>query len=212
MTEQDVDPLAVYNSIFEGADAFVYRCHNDEDYTMQYMQGNVKAICGYESRQIVNSKSTTFAGLMHPDDDERVVAAVDDAIARDASWNVLYRLKRSDGSIKWIREQGSAIKNAEGDVIYLQGLIVDAADEVAVRDEISEMIETKKAENREIHELMKKMLRAEKHLSILSINAGIEAARAGEAGRGFAVIALEIKSRVDENGEWAEEIADRMAS
>jgi len=168
MTEQDVDPLAVYNSIFEGADAFVYRCHNDEDYTMQYMQGNVKAICGYESRQIVNSKSTTFAGLMHPDDDERVVAAVDDAIARDASWNVLYRLKRSDGSIK--------------------------------------------AENREIHELMKKMLRAEKHLSILSINAGIEAARAGEAGRGFAVIALEIKSRVDENGKWAEEIADRMAS
>lgn len=212
MLDQDTDPLAIYNSIFQNSEAFVYRCHNDRDYTMQYMSGKVREICGHGVGDIIGNKRVSFVSLTHPDDKDAVFAQVDAAIEGKQSWNILYRLQRIGGTARWIREQGSAVYDAAGNVTFLQGLIVDAEAEVALREEITEMIQKTKGANQDILDITKKILRAEKHLSILSINAGIEAARAGDAGRGFAIIAQEIKARVDENGKWAEAIAVRMAS
>jgi len=210
MPDEQFDPFEIYKSIFGHADAFVYRCHNDKEYTMQYMSGRVQDVCGRPADDIIDNAKVSFVGLTHPDDKDQVFAAVDDAIEKKAGWNVLYRLVRPDGSDSWIRERGSAVFDERGEVIFLQGLIVEAQSEIALRDKINAMANHTKEANQDILGLTQKILRTEKHLSILSINAGIEAARAGEAGRGFAVIAQEIKARVDENGKWAEEIAGKM--
>ncbi|CAM2010802.1 methyl-accepting chemotaxis protein [Acanthopleuribacter pedis] len=75
----------------------------------------------------------------------------------------------------------------------VEGLIEDLSDSALGIDSVIELIE--------------KIVGATR---LLSLNASIEAARSGEAGRGFAVIAAEIKSLSDQTAEATEEIRDKI--
>ena len=204
------DPLEVYKSVFSSGVAFVYRCRNDADYQMEFMDGRVEELCGRPPSDILNNHKVGYADLIAAEDIQKVVDAVDGAIEKNTYWDVDYRLVRPNGEHSYVRERGSAVYDDAGEMIYLEGLVVSAYAEVDLRETLQSNAQSAQERSAEIHQLASNIIGAVNKLSLLSVNARIEAARSGEAGAGFSVIAMEIRELADESNRWAEQIADKM--
>ena len=199
----------VFESVFGDIHAFVYRCKNDRDYTMQYMTGGVERITGYAVGDILDNARVSYVGLTPDVDKERVFGIVDAAIAAGKSWDMTHRLTHRDGHHVWVRERGSAVFE-NGELSYLQGLVVGAEAEFALRNQLEQRVEETRLASIDIVNLTRQITSSVGELSMLSINARIEAARSGPAGKGFAVVANEIKTLADRNAVWAVQIADQV--
>ena len=207
----DDEALQIFNSVFTSGNAFIYRCANDEHFTMSFMAGQVEELCGRPQSDIMGNKVVSYVDVMHQDDLDDASASIDAAIEAGANWDVAYRLRHPDGTEAWVRERGSAIYDDQGNMQFLEGLVVDASAEVTLREELQETLKKTEEANSEIIDLAENILRSVQKLSILAINAGIEAARAGKSGVGFAYLAREIKALADENSMFASRITDTMA-
>ena len=200
----------VFSSVFSAVNGLVYRCANDADYTMKFMQGAVQGLTGYRPDQLLENAEVGFAGLMDRGDSDRVVTEVDAAIAKGEMWDVFYHLTHRDGHLVPVRERGNAIYE-NGEMIFLEGLVVSAAAEKELISDLDSLVAQTTHANGEIVGLTTEITQSLRTLKILSINAGIEAARAGDAGRGFALIATEIKSLADHNSEFIQVIQSKLA-
>lgn len=199
MSEHD----KVYESIATRMNGFLYRCRNDEYYTMLNLTVRVKDLTGFGVEDLLENHRQSYVELIHPDD----AAALDEAIAKaiDArqNWHADYRLKCADGSLRWVSEYGGAVRDENDNVIYLEGVVTD----IQARRQNEERLATI---SRGIASETEEIVHTLKMLRLLSMNAGIEAARAGEAGKGFAVVAENVRKLADNTGSSAKNISELM--
>ncbi|MEL7183284.1 MAG: PAS domain-containing methyl-accepting chemotaxis protein [Pseudomonadota bacterium] len=201
----------VFSSVFGSIEAFVYRCRNDKNYTMEYIEGTLPNLLGYTVDDLLGNKTVSYVGLTVPEDVERVFGEVDASIAKGEPWDVFYHLTHKDGRIVPVRERGCAVYE-NGELVYLQGLVAGAQAETDLTKNIEGMLSKSQDLNADIVELTGRIISSLKMLHMLSINARVEAARSGEMGRGFAVVAEEIRKLSDKNADWADQIRQRIGN
>ncbi len=66
-----------------------------------------------------------FLKAVHPEDSERVRAQFERCLKEDGGFNVEFRVRWSDGSLHWLRDQGKMFNDEAGNPLFMTGACVD---------------------------------------------------------------------------------------
>ncbi len=103
----------------------VYRCACDEHWTMRFISDRVETLVGYPASDFIDNTVRTYASVIHPDDCGKVTRGVLAAIDRQRHYDLEYRVIHRDGTVRWVYETGQGIFGDVGQLLYLDGAIID---------------------------------------------------------------------------------------
>ncbi len=107
-----------------------YRCRNTPMWTMEFVSSSCYDLTGYRDDDLINDKVVAYGDLVNSTDRDLGWEEVQEALRENRPFTMSYRLTTATGEEKWVWEQGVGIRNAEGDVVALEGLIIDTSDQL----------------------------------------------------------------------------------
>jgi PAS domain S-box-containing protein len=112
-------------NIVSNSPGAIYRCANDEHWTMEFISAAITQISGYPSEEFINNRVRSYNSIIHPDDRQSVVEAITTALTHKQRFEVDYRLLAADGSPRWVHEQGRGVFTPEKQLLCMDGVIFD---------------------------------------------------------------------------------------
>jgi len=113
------------STLIGNLNGIVYRCRNDENWTMLYLNDKIKEFTGYEKDELLLNKLRSFSDIIHPEDRANVNEAVQEAMNHSSKFQVSYRLNCKSGEVKWVLENGVGIFNESQELKWIEGYIID---------------------------------------------------------------------------------------
>ena len=109
---------------------------------VELISDEIERIAGYLPSNFVASTRRTMLSIVHPDDRDGLVRAVEHAAERERSFAIEYRIVRADGELRWVLDRGQVVPGAGGR-LWVDGAMFDiterrAAEEALRRHEIEQ--------------------------------------------------------------------------
>lgn len=121
-----------------------YRCKNDPAWTLDFVSPGCELLTGYKAAELTGSNALNYSDLIIPGDRDKVWREVQEAVGARRPFRLLYRIRRKDGQVRTVWEQGTAITGDQGKVEALEGLIIDSTDKAAAETALRESQESYK--------------------------------------------------------------------
>ena len=159
------------------------------------------AIFDCSAEDILQTKRLfSMNNLLAPEDIKRISAG--EHLEKDITW------ERNEREV-FLSANVQPIRNYQGD---LSRIVMYASDQTQRRAAINETSQLMSDVLGKISRIAYDISMISKQTNLLSLNAGIESAQAGEAGRGFSIIAGEIRRLATGSSGSAKEINDMISS
>jgi len=126
-----------YRSLVSNIPGIVYRCANDSDWTMHYISEEIKQVSDYPASDFINNAVRSYASIIHPDDRDLVDRSVQKGLTEKAIFSMEYRICRADGSIRWVHEQGQGVFAHDGNLLWMDGVILDQTERKTVEEALA---------------------------------------------------------------------------
>lgn len=114
---------AKFRSLVEQIDAITYIVPLDGNDSVSYISPQI-AMFGFSPTQWIADRQL-HERQIHPEDRERVLAAIRNSRASGQSLDCEYRLLTRTEDEVWVRDQAKAVSDESGKKMFLQGILVD---------------------------------------------------------------------------------------
>ncbi len=133
--DQTEEALRMAEVIIDNSPAILFRRSAGSDPRLAYVSDNVRQL-GYTAEEFMSGK-ITFREIVHPDDEERVGQEIRYHTEKDVEeYTQIYRFINNNGEVRWVEDRTSVVRDADGNKIYNQGILVDITERKLAEEEL----------------------------------------------------------------------------
>lgn len=121
----------------------VYRCRVDADFTSEFLSDGCRELTGYTVEEMTEKRAAMWGEIIHPQDRERIREEIrrlmsDNAAHGTPTLQTSYRITTRANSVKHVRDRFRFIHNSFGEIIALEGFIVDVTERTLAERRVRE--------------------------------------------------------------------------
>ncbi len=124
-TDQFIETDQQLSRLISNLPGFIYRCANDENWTMFYISDVCETVTGYKPDDFINNKRITFNDIIHPDYQRVLHDDWKDVLNKKKPFEHEYKIITASGDERWVWEQGVGVYDQDGKLMFLEGFIRD---------------------------------------------------------------------------------------
>jgi PAS domain S-box-containing protein len=114
-----------YHTLADNLPGIVYRVFLREHNRMEFFNNMLETLTGYGADKLSAGEVCSIEPLIIGEDRDAMVTVVKRAIQSHQPFQVEYRLKKKEGAIRYFSERGKPIYGADGEPLYIDGIIFD---------------------------------------------------------------------------------------
>ena len=122
---KDPTEESVFKNIMEQLPGIIFRCRNNRNWSMLYINQASQLITGYTPDELIDDHSLAYASLIDAEDCERVWQEVQTALKQKQCYEIKYRINTKQGDQKWVWEKSFTRPLVEGDSSIIEGIVLD---------------------------------------------------------------------------------------
>jgi diguanylate cyclase (GGDEF)-like protein/PAS domain S-box-containing protein len=133
--------LSNANIIVQNSPVVLYRLRGEPSFPLIYISHNITKL-GHDPKTLMASPSWVES-LIHPDDQAKVGQAMARVLAKDAEGaSIEFRLCTGDGALRWVENRYVPVRDKEGRLIEVEGIIIDITERKAAEEKITLLART----------------------------------------------------------------------
>ncbi|BAN48358.1 methyl-accepting chemotaxis protein [Metapseudomonas resinovorans] len=188
--------------------------HGDADHPQSSIHWSERfcALIGYSRTELPDGWDS-YNQVAHPEDLKQVMRQFRELLRDpdpEASYVAEYRMRHKSRGEIWFRERARCLRDERGVLLRVTGAVRDISDEKQAEAARQREQAAMQATYGQIAQVVGVIKAIADQTNLLALNAAIEAARAGEVGRGFSVVADEVKNLARRTRVATQEIQDML--
>ncbi|MDG6244090.1 MAG: PAS domain S-box protein [Methanolobus sp.] len=126
-----IEVQKVLETVIKSSPAVVFFWRPDEGWKVDFVSENISQF-GYDATVFISGE-LLYGDIVHPSDMERLTMEYDTFSGND-NLSFEYRILTKSGEIRWVDERSVIKRDHEGNVHYIQGIIVDITERKNVKN------------------------------------------------------------------------------